>query len=703
MARQSDIHALRKSLLLRIGLVMGAITALAFSSMMISAWIGRTVQGEAAAINIAGSLRMQSYRIAVNIVNPAEVDPAQHWRVLRHLSDGFARRLSDSRLTSMLPADPEHPVRRAFEAVARQWTQDIKPLLDVYITGITPSAAELERPAASGAPRDETGPDRSAISAGAVANLKVRYLLAAPRFVNTIDAFVGTLEQDAETKIWHLRLFHWIALAITVAVVLLAMVFVHRRVLRPLRELLVCAERAGQGDFSTRTRYVGGDELGRLGEAFNAMAGALSKLYRDLEGQVRAKTADLEQSNRSLEFLYRTVKRLNEAPLPDTTYDAVLRDIETVADVRASAVCLRDDGGERAHMLASRGPTGEQDCICGQTDCVKCFGEGTTHVVRLEGAGGAARDLTSFPIADSRNRHGVLLVEPRDGVQLAAWQTRLLETAASHIAIALTMSKRHAEQRRLSLLEERSAIARELHDSIAQSLSFSKIQVSRLEAELARLQGADEARSVGRALREGLTRAYRELRELLTTFRLRMNERDLATALNDAVREFAEKGETEITFVNDLHHHSLGPNEEIHLLHIAREALSNITRHAKARHATVAIASTERGEVTLSVEDDGIGIPANGASRRADHYGLAIMRERAHSLGSTLHVTSRPGGGSRISLSFLPVALRVARSSERGAGEPIPPVLADDAPAMTGAGAEASAAPAVQPAEVARS
>jgi nitrate/nitrite-specific signal transduction histidine kinase len=111
------------------------------------------------------------------------------------------------------------------------------------------------------------------------------------------------------------------------------------------------------------------------------------------------------------------------------------------------------------------------------------------------------------------------------------WEIRLLETVARHIGTAINLSHCATRDRRLALLEERATIARELHDSLAQSLSYLKIQVSRLDAALRRPNGAAVARPIIEGLREGLSGAYRQLREILTTFRLTAREREILRLL----------------------------------------------------------------------------------------------------------------------------------------------------------------------------
>lgn len=155
-------------------------------------------------------------------------------------------------------------------------------------------------------------------------------------------------------------------------------------------------------------------------------------------------------------------------------------------------------------------------------------------------------------------------------------------------------------------------------------------------------------------LKEGLDTAYRQLRELLTTFRLQMDGRGLGNALTETVAEFNARGDVRITLNNSLKGNLLSVNEEIHLLQIAREALANVLHHSIATHAEVNLRSLNGEQVELSVEDNGIGLPEQ--AERVNHYGLAIMHERASSLSTHLVISPGTQGGTCVRLQFRPQA-----------------------------------------------
>jgi two-component system nitrate/nitrite sensor histidine kinase NarX len=263
--------------------------------------------------------------------------------------------------------------------------------------------------------------------------------------------------------------------------------------------------------------------------------------------------------------------------------------------------------------------------------------------------------MVAVPIGDGDRVRGILPVLLRKDISLTREKTRIIETVGHHVSNALLNMRRVEEKHRMAVLEERSVIARELHDSIAQSLSYLRIQVTRLEKSLE--QGGD-TRAIADELKQGLSGAYRELRELIVTFRLRIDERGFNVALQETVAEFSEKLGFPIQLHNTLSGLVLSGNEEMHVIRIIREALSNIERHAHASSARVNISIDAFNAVTVQIADNGKGF--NIHHTPANHFGVNIMHDRSQILDGRLDVESAPGSGTTITLLFLPQKIRQA-------------------------------------------
>ena len=622
----------KKSLLLRLGLAMAVITALAFVSMLSSVFIADTSEGFAAAINQAGTLRMQSYRIAGSLVHGTPAEGVVPIGSTHALVEEFEQRLESPRIVSVLDKGVDDQLQQSYGVVERQWRQEIRPNLERYVRLLGLAEA----------------------SEASIEDARRYYLTHVDRFVGDIDYLVTVLELEAEAKVRRLRVIQLVSLVLTLPVVILALFLLQSRVLVPLGILLEGARAARRGDFSVRIDEPGEDELGQLGNAFNVMAEDLSQMYAELEQRVREKTADLERSNRSLELLYRTSRRLSVASPNREVLEGLIRDIEELIGVTGGTVCLGHPGDDQAFKLAStRSEITEGRYFDRAPDCARCMGNGSAHLIEVGGCDGCeegARRVFSTPIRDQEQQFGVLLVEVADGGDLETWQRVLLETVASHIAFAFNASQRTAQNRMLALLEERNVIARELHDSLAQSLSYLKIQVSRLDRAIER-EEVEATRATSTKLRDGLNGAYRQLRELLTTFRLRATEAGLGAALEETAEEYRERAGIEIELNNRIANCKFSPHEQIHVVQILREALSNISRHSGATRASIHLLCALDGRVTLRVEDDGVGLPE--AVERLDHYGLSIMQERAEGLGGEVALRQGDDGGTVVELTFV--------------------------------------------------
>jgi two-component system nitrate/nitrite sensor histidine kinase NarX len=605
-----------RSLLLRLGVLMAMILLLSLAAMLSSVIIAETTQGVATAVNQSGSLRMQSFRIATGLASLEMPQGRGYPHQAEVLIAEFEQRFYSPRLTDAIPEEPDHKLRLAYQQIAEQWRDEIGPLVRLQA--------------------GNTG--------------QGNYLVQVDDFVARIDYLVRLLEEYAEGKIEMLRLIQAVCLTLIAIAVMISLYLVYRRLLEPLRELLSCAESARHGDFSVRTRYVSNDELGRLGQGFNAMAEDLSKMYTDLEERVRHKTEDLARRNHSLELLYTTSRQVNDIMVTEESMTRVIRDIEEKLGLGPGTICLRLDGHEESgHRFVTTRKAGKANAdYCWQQGCRACR-VGASEQVEFQLPDGSSCRMMALPIHEAGQQFGVLLIDLMPGHTLETWQRQVLETVAGNVGTAINNHFRTQEIRRLALHEERGVIARELHDSLAQSLSYLKIQISRLDTCLGEEADITNARMVLAELREGVTSAYRQLRELLTTFRLKMDGRGLNKALIDTVEEFSHRSTARITLDNHLPASVLSPNEEIHVLQIVREALSNVVRHAQATQARVSLGS-DGDWIEVCVEDDGRGV--SEGEHRIQHYGTTIMKERAQSLRGELRIEPRSGTGTCVCLRF---------------------------------------------------
>ncbi len=214
------------------------------------------------------------------------------------------------------------------------------------------------------------------------------------------------------------------------------------------------------------------------------------------------------------------------------------------------------------------------------------------------------------------------------------------------------------ESNRITLMEERNAIAQELHDSLAQSVFYLNIQITRINTLIKQGASYEQLTPVIEELKETSTTTDHQLRELISTFRIQLNPEGLSAAIEEIIQRQKGRYPVKIQFHNQIPEFNFSHNEEVHLIQIIQEATSNIIKHAQASTGTITLShDNTRNLVILSIIDDGIGIPDN--PDRPNHFGLSTMRERATAIHGKLSITQNCDKGTSVTLQFSP-----ARSQE---------------------------------------
>lgn len=578
------------SLPARAGVAVSLIVIFALASALSSGLIAKLSEGDAAAINTAGSLRMAIYRMTWKLESDYSRQNAQA------LAEQFEARLASPALTQELKSNAE--LHSAYLALEQRWLEELKPLLLAGNFGDFPARAES--------------------------------------FVEQLNAFVLQLQKRSEAKQGWVQTIQGLALFVTVVVLMVGIYQLQGTVLAPLQELVSANERFRSGDLGVRVKYDSDDELGQVAASFNAMAEAIERSHQTLERRVAEETANLAQANAALQLLYEGSRRLASEAADANALGSLLEDFRNRLPGLRLSLCLHGEPGQQVEKLVALHSDRVRE-ICSPQDCALC----------------ALRDspnLLCCPVVNQGSELGELRASFHDR-PAQDWEAELIQALANLIGTALSLERQREQENRLLLFEERAVIARELHDSLAQALSYMKLQVSRLQTLIRRGESTERLEAVSEELREGLNSAYRQLRELLTTFRLSIQEGGLQQALQDTTREFAERGGFQVQLRVQPLAFDLSANEQIHLLQVAREALSNCARHAGADKVLVALRQ-DGEQVELRVEDNGRGLAGDHDSRQ--HHGLAIMQERARSLGGSLSVTANAPRGTRVLLRFRP-------------------------------------------------
>ncbi|MDD0979361.1 MULTISPECIES: ATP-binding protein [Pseudomonas] len=584
---------LRSSLPARAGVAVILIAILALASSLSAGLIAWFSQGDGAAINTAGSVRMETYHLSWKLADHAPADEIQA------ITQSLQRRLDSQSLKAVLEDGPHSALQQSYRQIQQHWNQELRPAIE----------------------RDD----------GAL------FRERAPAFVEQLNQFVSLLQQQSEHKQGWQQLIQGLALFSTLIILLLGLYELQYGVVTPLKELVDATRRFREGDYQTRVNHRSQDELGQLALSFNTLAETIEQSHRTLESQVQQKTLNLQQANAALELLYESSRSLATRLANAEGLDELIRRFQKRLPGLRLSLCLQGHFLAPAQqMLALHGGNSRNVCAIG--DCATCERH---HVAPPQ----------VFSISNQGAELGELKAHFVDGHAPQAWEQQLIQALANLIGTSLSLKRQREQDHRLLLLDERTIIARELHDSLAQALSYMKLQVSRMQTLLRRDEPKATLETVTGELREGLNNAYRQLRELLTTFRLQIHDAGLVQELKDTAEEFSRRGEFQVHLHVDALAFQLSASEQIHLLQVTREALSNCLRHAHAENAWLQL--RQHGEtVSLSIEDDGRGFSEPVDQR--EHHGLTIMDERARSLHGQLDISSREPQGTRVHLLFRP-------------------------------------------------
>jgi two-component system nitrate/nitrite sensor histidine kinase NarX len=618
----------------KLALVATPFLVLTLLAIAATLWVSWQLEGGAAAVNEAGRMRMQTYRLSLSLATADEASRRQQVQ-------DFERSLALLR-----SGDPERPlfvpwddtVRARFATVEQDWAAFVQR----WRGAATPDVAELRAQAAG--------------------------------FVEDIDALVNAIETHMSRWTALQHLLQTAVLALVVAAGATLLLTGYRFVLEPVSQLKRAIERLQGGDFGTRIRPSSKDEFGTLANGFNDLAEHLQSMYRNLEAKVAEKTSQLQEKGERLQALYDVSTLITDATSLETLASRFTQRIARVAHADAVALRWSDEGNQRYLLLASQGlPQGmvEQehclkagDCHCGTPQATSGVRVIPVHALPKGGLGHCARadfgTVVSLPIRLHERTMGELDLFYNAEVTPSQAERSLLEALVAHLSAAMENLRLDSLAKEAAVSQERNLLARELHDSIAQSLAFLKIQVQLMRDALAS-GNAQRVQSVLGEIDTGVRESYGDVRELLVHFRTRANGEHIEPALQTTLRKFEHQSGIKASLQMHGQGLPLTPDLQIQVLHIVQEALSNVRKHAHASHVWLDV--QQQAGWRFEVRDDGVGFQADDPGRGETHVGLRIMAERAERIGATLEVISTPGHGSSVVLELASVAAHAAREA----------------------------------------
>ena len=372
---------------------------------------------------------------------------------------------------------------------------------------------------------------------------------------------------------------------------------------------------------------------------------------------------DLEE--KSLQILYEVVSSINTAHGLDDLLTRFMYTLKRITKSQAAAIWVVQNTG---HVeLSSSSGIDESLILPDRKDIRRCLYERALtegkiwvekDLAKCEKIAGRRffdNDSTAMVAVPMRYRGivtGVInlfldtsLIESIDSIK------PLLASIAHHLSIAIEKSHNEERSQQHIIKDERTRIAHELHDSLAQTLASLRFQVRVLDETL---HQGDESTTWQQLeqIENSLDEANTELRELIANFRAPTHDQNLLDAIGKIVSQFRNETGIKTYLQKEWSNTSLTGENETQILRIIQEALWNIRKHSGAKTVRIMLRDGMEGKCHILIEDDGIGINEQVYGSPGEHIGLTIMRERASRLGGELRVESEPGEGTRIVLEL---------------------------------------------------
>jgi len=477
------------------------------------------------------------------------------------------------------------------------------------------------------------------------------------------DTAWGLITEESWTALIHssqnYRRSLLLLLALGVVAPILAIAIGVRRITRPIADLMGAAQKVAAGNFDHTINVATGDELEELARQFNRMTEHIQASHADLERKVVNRTQELAA-------LYAIASSVNRSLAPDQTLDRALDELMALLDMEVGEIRLLDEARNRLDIRSQRGlsPDFVRDTdrrapsetlpgrvlLSGRAMFLENLAQSPNH------AWAQREDLRAIAVCPLRAREkrlGTLSLATRRGPRpFSPNERELLRAASDQAAIAIENAQLYQQAQQFAVVEERNRLARDLHDSVTQSL----YGVTLFSEAAERLLLAGDTRLAATHLHDLQQTAQEALREMrLLIFELRppiLGQKGLVAALQTRLEAVEGRAGLQTTLHVEGDDRRLAPEVEEGLYRIAQEALNNALKHARAQRIDVYLCQ-EPARVVLQVADDGVGLDLATAHLRGG-LGLRGMEERATQLGAQLSVQGRPGQGTQIRVEVHP-------------------------------------------------
>jgi two-component system, NarL family, nitrate/nitrite sensor histidine kinase NarX len=446
-----------------------------------------------------------------------------------------------------------------------------------------------------------------------------------------------------------------------VSIVLLAVLVLQMQttLIQPMRQLRSWAVQMCAGDLSARIAVPAPSEFGKLVFHVNRLSDALDRLANDMDDVVTHQTEQLQSRNHSLETLYEVAAALNQPNEFEQMMGAAVTPLLRLVGGEAAVLCL--GAGKETHVID----------VQGAGDLVAAIAAGDVMAPQLPDDVGVTIEPESPlgwpPHTDAASGHlrvpikyrqrvlgSIELLAVKSAQAIDADVQKLLSNVGAHLGIALEKHYSDEESHNVSIMRERTALAHELHDSLAQTVATLRIQVEMLRDSVTQNDMRGAAREINR-VHAAVDDANAEIRELLATFRAPVDQRGLLPALTDLTDRVRVHANCSVYLQHEGEAPVLTPTMQLQVIRIVGEALANARKYSGATILRVLVRYSAADGLGVLIEDDGSGIGDQILSAHpGEHLGLSIMRERAQRAGGSLTIESEPDDGTRVELRIPP-------------------------------------------------
>jgi signal transduction histidine kinase len=370
-----------------------------------------------------------------------------------------------------------------------------------------------------------------------------------------------------------------------------------------------------------------------------------------LTDDLQERNATLESRNAVLRAVYDVSLAVSGQADPDQTIASIVQHARSLLRVDAALLALDGPAGELRLRATSAAPgvlMGDQPAGVGvmerSEDDLDCYLQ-PGYQIRL-----------SAPVGHGEKRVGMIGLATATGARrrFDVAEVETLSALATQVGLALEAARLQDELQVLAIQGERERIAREMHDGLAQVLAYVNTKSQAIEELLADGRVTDARRQLAE-LAAAARSVYVDVREAILSLSTPVPlDRGVAAALEEYAAGFAESSKLAVPFRASLDAVSarLSAAAQAEVFSIAREALTNVRKHARANRVSLNLV-LDGQDLVLRIEDDGVGFEAELLAvgpERWPHFGLAGMRERAESIGGSIVWRSQPGRGAQVEL-----------------------------------------------------